>query len=543
MSLPTHVDVTVVGAGPTGLTLACELARRGLSCALVEARPEREELSKALGVHARTLEVFEDLEIARRAVARGRKLSGANIYSDGERVAKVTLDTLESRYAYVLILPQHETEKLLEERLTELGGTVHRGARATRLRSYPDRVELDVESGGETAVITSSWLVGCDGAHSFVRQALEIDFEGAGYAEEFALADVALDWDRDPNAAHAFLGGDGLVAVFPLPADGRARIVTDVDESDPGELTADLFAAIMERRGVGEVGLADLGWTTRFRVHRRLAAQYRSGRCFLAGDAAHVHSPVGGQGMNTGIQDGYNLGWKLASVILGHVKEELLDSYEAERRPVAKATLRGTDFATRLGMMNQPLARAIRGRVASFLTSLAPVRDRITRTVAELDVNYRRSPIVAEDVDRGSFTGTLGDRIVFSRGPKPGDRCPDAPTDDDFAHVHGWLRGPHASLFVFASEPREAGDASLAAHAIRGATGGTVKPIVVVPDPSIAEMLRWNGGVIVDTSGEVARLFGAALGCLYLIRPDGYVAFRADRLDARSVTNYLSSLR
>lgn len=542
MSVPTHVDVTIVGAGPTGLTLACELARRGVSCAVLEARTEREELSKALGVHARTLEVFEDLEIAEKAVALGRRLSGANIYSDGERVAQVTLDRLESQYAYVLILPQHDTEKLLEERLGELGGEVVRGARATRLRTYDDRVEIDVEIGGETSVVTSPWLVGCDGAHSFVRHALGVEFEGGGYAEEFALADLSLNWDRDPNAAHAFLGADGLVAVFPLPGEGRARVVADVDESDDGELTADFFSELIARRSSGEVELSDVVWSTRFRIHRRIAAQYRSGRCFLAGDAAHVHSPVGGQGMNTGIQDGYNLGWKLASVVQGHVKEDILDSYEAERRPVAKATLRGTDFATRLGMLDQPLARAIRGRVASLLTSFAPVHDRITRTVAELDVNYRRSPIVAEDVDRGSFSD-LGDRIVFARGPKPGDRCPDAPTADEHRHVHRWLRGFHATLFVFACDPGEAGDASLAAHAIRGATGGTVRPIVVVPDQTTHDLLRWNGGVIVDADGEVARAFGAVLGCLYLIRPDGYVAFRADRLDARAVTHYLRELR
>ncbi|MFT6396231.1 MAG: 2-polyprenyl-6-methoxyphenol hydroxylase-like FAD-dependent oxidoreductase [Bradymonadia bacterium] len=543
MSLPTQVDVTVVGAGPTGLTLACELARRGVRCAVLDARLEPERLSKALGVHARTLEVFEDLDIAEKAVARGRRLSGATIYSDGEQVAQVTLDTLESRHPYVLILPQHETEELLEERLGELGGSVLRGVRAARLRPYPDRVELDVEQNGETSVLSSTWLVGCDGAHSFVRHALDVEFEGAGYAEEFALADLKLDWNRDSNSAHAFLAADGIVAVFPLPEEGRARIVADLEETDTGELTAEFFEEILARRAVGEVQLSELGWTTRFRIHRRIAAQYRSGRCFLAGDAAHVHSPIGGQGMNTGIQDGYNLGWKLASVVLGHVKEDLLESYEVERRPVAQATLRGTDFATRIGMMDQPLARAIRGRVATFLTSFAPVRDRITRTVAELDVNYRRSPIVAEDVDRGSFAGTLGDRIVFARGPKPGDRCPDAPTDDDHGHVHRWLRGTHAILFVFACDPGEAGDASLAAHAIRGATGGNVKPVVVVPDAATQERLRWNGGIIVDTSGEVARLFGAVIGCLYLIRPDGYVAFRADRLDARAVTHYLSGLR
>ena len=542
MTLPTHVDVAIVGAGPTGLTLACELARRGISIALVEERTERQRLSKALGVHARTLEVFEDLGLAKAAVERGRRLSGAKIYSDGEPIAEVTLDRLDSRYAYVLVLPQHETEELLEERLAEMGEAVYRGARASRLRTFDDRIELDVEAGDETSVLTAKWLVGCGGAHSFVREALGLAFEGSAYEESFALADLAIEWDRDPNCAHAFLGPDGLAAVFPLPENGKARIVADLEETDTGEPTVARFQSLLNSRGATDAVLSDATWLSRFRIHRRLASAYRSGRSFVAGDAAHVHSPVGGQGMNTGIQDAYNLGWKLAAVIRGHAAESLLDSYEIERRPVAKATLRGTDFATRLGMIDRPLARAIRGRVASFLTNLGPVRDRITRTVAELDVSYRRSPIVGEEQGR-SAVSELGERIVFNRGPKPGDRCPDVVTQGEKEHLHAWLHGPGATLFLFAASNDELKDASLAANAILVELDGTIRPVVIVPSQAEADQLRWDGGVLVDSESEVARVFGAVFGCLYLIRPDGYVGFRADCLDARVVTRFVDSFR
>jgi 2-polyprenyl-6-methoxyphenol hydroxylase-like FAD-dependent oxidoreductase len=542
MTLPTQVDVAIVGAGPTGLTLACELARRGVSIALVETRAEPQRLSKALGVHARTLEVFEDLGLAGEAVSRGRKLAGATIYSDGDPIAEVTLDHLNSRYAFVLVLPQWETETLLEGRLGELGARVHREASATSARTFDDRVEIDVVRGGQTSVITASWLVGCGGAHSLVRDALGVSFAGAAYEETFALADVSIRWDRDPHCAHAFLGSDGLAAVFPLPDDGRARIVADLDDTDPKEPTVELFEDLLRRRGARDVSVFDASWLSRFRIHRRLAGSYRVGRCFIAGDAAHVHSPVGGQGMNTGIQDAYNLGWKLAAVLQGHASEQLLDSYEAERRPVARATLRGTDVATRLGMIDRPLARAIRGRMASFLTTLGPVRDRITRAVAELDVNYRRSPIVREDTGRG-LVGGLGERIAFARGPKPGERCPDVVTRGGRGHLHEWLHGPLATLLIFATSPAELNDASLVAHAVLGELHDQVRPVLIVATGGGADAVRWDGKIIVDTEGEVARTFGAVFGCLYLIRPDGYVGFRCDRLDARLVTHFIDSLR
>ncbi len=539
MTIAEPVDVIVVGGGPTGLLLACELARRGVSVRLLEAEEERVPLSKALGVHARTLEVFAEIGIADEAVARGRTLHEANVYSEGEVVAHVELDRLSTRFPFVLILPQYETEMLLETAAQGFGVTIERGVRVASVRQDYDAVTVQT-ADGETC--RAKWLVGCDGSHSTIRHAIGLPFEGSDYAETFALADLELDWDHSADSAHAFLSAEGLCAVFPLPEAGWARVAADVsreDLTDDAELTPAFFEKLLQKRGAGRASVGTTRWTSRFEIHQRMVPEFRVGRVFLAGDAAHVHSPAGGQGMNLGLQDAFNLGWKLAAVVHGHVGEPLLDSYDAERNPVARGTLRATDFATRVGMLNGPLSRAVRGKVAGWLASFEVVQNRITRTVAELDVNYRRGPIAFEDTDtfrRGAFS----DGLVFARGPKPGDRAPDVKlrgVQPD--RMHGWLRGPDWSLLIFISDAPDAVDAATVANAVHGATDGRVQPIIVAPDEEPPRGLRWSGPVLCDPNHDAFRAYAAAPACAYLVRPDGYIAYRSDHLDANSVLHFI----
>lgn len=534
----TSSPIVVVGAGPTGLMLACELARRGVAVRVLEARTERERLSKALGVHARTLEVFADLGIADEAIARGRTIDAVNLHSEGAPVVRVTLDRLQTRFPYVLILPQWETEALLEAHLNTLGVAVERGVHVSDVRQSEAGVEVDVEIGGDIACIGAPYVIGCDGAHSVVREALEIPFDGNAYPETFALADMDLRWDRSYDEVHAFLSGSGICAVFPLPGEGRVRVAADISGLDEPELSGAFFAGLVGSRGGGPCDPGDADWTSTFRIHRRIAERFRDGRCFLAGDAAHIHSPAGGQGMNTGIQDAYNLGWKLAAVQLGMAGDALLDTYEEERQPVARATLRGTDFATRLGMLNRPLARRVRGTVAGFLSSFDAVQERITRTVAELDVHYRRSSAVLDDTSAMPLGGQLVDRFLFARGPHAGDRAPDVPLGDGDDRLHDAFAGVRATLLVFVSTPEGAADAALLAHAVNGATDGNTVPVLVLAEAPPAG-LRWPGRIVTDTTGAAFKAYGATDGCAYLVRPDGYIGYRSDRPDARNVMAFI----
>jgi len=353
-SLKTKTNVLIVGAGPTGLTMACELLRRGIRCRLIDKEDAPSQTSKALAVHSRTLEVFEDMGIIEQLLARGLRATDVNVYDGSERLLHLSLQHLKVPYPYVLSVPQSETERQLTTLLHSLGGEVERSQELTDVQQEGDRViavanhiSQDTEIAEE---ITADWLIGCDGARSQVRKALGIEFEGSTYEEDFLLADVDLDWNRTQDKLHIWLHQDGPFAAIPLPKSQHWRLIAGIAaEEDEVETAVDLFQQLMiERTGDTTTTISNPIWLSNFKIHRRIVNQYREGRVFLAGDAAHIHSPVGGQGMNVGIQDAYNLAWKLTLVVKNQAPTALLNTYEAERRPIAKSVLAATHALTKL---------------------------------------------------------------------------------------------------------------------------------------------------------------------------------------------------
>lgn len=519
----SDVDVLVVGAGPVGLTMACELRRHGIDCHIVDAddgpTPPRE--SRALGIHARTLEVFEHMGLIGPIMLRGRTLHGVNAYDRGRRFARFELDFdgLETPYPFILSLSQGETEQRLIERLAELGGTVEWQMRLTDLVQDERGVTAVVaDATGAPWKIRAAWLVGCDGAHSSVRERLGLSFEGAAYPEKFLLADTRLDWDLSPDEAHVLLTPDGLVPAIPLPEPGYWRLIDatgTVETEEPDSVIA-RFRELLDRAKFNAASIEDVIWASAFRIHRRAVDRLRVGRCFLAGDAAHIHSPVGGQGMNTGIQDAWNLAWKLALVIAEAAPQTLLDSYEAERLPIGESVRRGTHWATRIVTLRNPVARAIRNRLAAWLSRVHSVRRRLTRELSELGVNYRGSPIVAEDW-RGSPTG-----------PKAGDRVPDVQLDSGSPdRLFNVLNGTRHTLLLFEGS---AGGPDGTIDAIRDLVRQRWAELVVAY--RITRTAGTDAGEsILDRDGRLHRRFGARLPCVYLIRPDGYVGYRAQPPD------------
>jgi len=462
----------------------------------------------------------------------------------------VELHDIDSPFPFVLSLPQNETERVLGERLAELGGRVERGVKVTALTQDAEGVSVTLSTGGAEQAARFAWVLGCDGSHSTVRHALGLTFEGVPYEEPFILGDVQMTCDLPDDEMSAFLSPDGAIAVFPMPEPGRWRLVGESALEAP---TVADFERILRERGAPPATIRDARWLASFRLHRRIASKYRVGRVFVAGDAAHIHSPVGGQGMNTGMQDAFNLVWKLALVVAGAARPSLLDSYEPERRPIAAATLTGTDLATKVVTLRNPVARQVRNRLATLLSSLEIVQKRMLAQASETAVGYRDSPIVEEHrtpvvrATVGKRVGegpTLTDWVDFGSGPAPGDRAPHVAIDDA-TPVASLLRHTRSTLLLFDGNAATAeGYANLEAIArrVRERWGAHVESAIVVPYGERPAALAAGEQIVLDASRALHRRYGAGSECLYLLRPDGYVGFRSQPASWTALEAHLQTL-
>ena len=332
--LPTETDVVIIGAGPTGLSLAIALQQAGIPHLLIDRLASGQNTSRAAVIHAHTLEALEPLGVADQLTARGLKLAHFRIRDRDRALLNLSFDQLKSRHAYLLMLPQDVTEQVLADRLSALGGTIHRGVTATAVRQTDEAAQVTVTTAAGERTIRARYVVGGDGMHSTVRAATAAVYEGARYAESFVLADVHMDWSL-PGEVSLFFSAAGLVVVAPLPG-GAYRIVAILENAPERPGIADI-QALLDARGptAQPAKVTDVIWSSRFRIHHRLASAYRDRRLFLMGDAAHVHSPAGGQGMNCGLVDACVLGQLLADVLRGRRPQSDLDLYETLRRPAA----------------------------------------------------------------------------------------------------------------------------------------------------------------------------------------------------------------
>src|SRR5262249_41774459 len=345
-----------------------------------------------------------------------------SMYAEGRRLFHLGFNEIDSRYKYALLLPQSETERLLNNHLERLGVKVERGVELVGFVQDSASVlaTLKLQEGSEQNC-RARYLVGCDGAHSTTRHTLQLSFEGSEYEESFALADVLVDWNFPDDEISGFLTDTGTVFFFPV-GHGRYRILADIDKvpADKHEPTLADMRALVDQRCHRQARLHDPNWLKYFRIHRWQAPTYRVDRVFIAGDASHIHSPAGGQGMNTGLQDAYNLAWKLALVLKGAGQPALIDSYSAERHAVGKAVLQATDLMMKVIELRNPIALAIRNRLAPVIAGAEVAVHRVSREISEISINYRESPIVGD-----YYEGLFGGLTLLGVGPHPGDRCPD----------------------------------------------------------------------------------------------------------------------
>ena len=492
--------VLIVGAGPTGLTLACELARRGVAFRLIEAAAGPQPGSRGKGVQPRTLEVFDDLGIVDRVLACGRMAMPIRVVGpDGQETIEGAVpgrfkDRPDIPYPASVITPEWRVEEALRWRLAQLGGEVEFGTPLRGFEASGEGVTAVVGEGG-TATIEARWLVGCDGGHSTVRKQAGIAFVGETREEvRMIVADVPVD-GLDRDAWHMWRHADGLVTLCPLPSTDVFQFTASIAPGQDASLGLATMQAILERRsGRRDIRLHEPRWSSLWRANIRLVDRYREGRVFVAGDAAHIHSPAGGQGMNTGIQDACNLGWKLAAVAQG-ASPALLDTYEAERRPVAAGVL---------ALSNARLAQAIEHQ------SLPTRRDASTM---QLDVSYRGSALARDDRDEAAPL-------------RAGDRAPDATGLTTIAgerRLFELTRGGRFTLLSF-------GDAPAITQALPG-----VRVLRVVERPT-------GPDDIADTGGHLARSYGSSGHTLVLLRPDGHIALISDAGDVAAVTSHLATM-
>ncbi len=558
--------VVVIGAGPTGLLLASELRRHGVEVRIVDKVESPSRITKASQVSSRTLEVFEDIGVLDRALEVGHKVWGATVYAEGGRALRIASDDLDAPYPYVVTMGQQRVEPLLIDHLETAGGTVERGVEVAGIAKTPDGEAVEVSlrhPDGLVEVLQAEWCVGCDGASSATRDLVAATFKGKTYPEDWMIGDVRIDWELSPDETYLFFSKTGAAGFQPLPKDrwlfGGALPLSN--ESRKGEAPSlDEFQAYFDAHVTIPGVISDPVWTSIYRVHQRSVDRRRNGRILLAGDAAHLSSPAGAIGMNTGLQDAYNLAWKLALIVRGRSDTSLVDSYDAERQSVAKKLLSQSALNHLLQSVRIPILREVRNHMVDLLSSFECVADKSLNDMSQIKWGYRQSPIVAEDFAtplvsdyEGAYTDhgkAIAAWRFFGRGPGPGDRAPDCSQIEDSdgraTRFYEILAGLKHSLIIFlgCTEPAESTlvSAGRLIEFVRSRYDDVIDIHVTWPSHGRPPGLDKDVGLICDPTEALHNRYGARGECLYLIRPDNYVGYRAIPPDVDALEQYLRSI-
>jgi 2-polyprenyl-6-methoxyphenol hydroxylase-like FAD-dependent oxidoreductase len=515
-------DVLVVGAGPVGLVAACELARHGARVRLIDLLDEPNRESRAVVVHPRTQEALAAMGVLTEFEAVACLQTALEIFAGQSARERVRIGTgVASRYQRILNLPQSETERLLTRHAASLGIFIERGVRLTALDQAGDGVDVGLTTAGGTGHLRAGWVVGADGGHSTARSAVGAALHGVFKGETFVFADVSAETDLSTDTTRMFAHPDGLAGTFPMNG-GRTRFLFQVAKPGPGAVpTLGQVQNLVDQRMGGRWKLTKSYWLTYFEVHHGQIPQYRSGRVLLAGDAAHIHSPAGGQGMNTGIQDAVNLAWKLALVSTGRAHAALLDSYQAERHPVGAAVIRQTNIMTKV-MASTGAAAQLRNIGLFLLGHSTALGDAIMSNLAEVTINYRTSPIIKDRHRQRAAAVHPGDHLSEVAGLTHPDGTP--------AFLGDLLQHPGHAILL-SSQDRAAAEA-LSRHL---ADLGTVTPVVAGTGGAAR-------GSIVDAAGEFGRRYGTGGNGMVVVRPDGYIGMIAHPADHDAITAYRAAL-
>jgi 2-polyprenyl-6-methoxyphenol hydroxylase-like FAD-dependent oxidoreductase len=516
MCKQSDVPVVIVGAGPTGVMLAIELARRGVGVRILDKQPAHTQETRAIGIHARTLEVFHQIAVVEEFLELGHRVDGLVVHTRARRSTRVRFGGLDSPYPFLLMLGQDQTQRILDQRLQRLGVTIERGVNVVALDHDADGAQLTITRTGEPReqTLLADWVVGCDGAHSIVRRQLGVPFDGDDYGQDWLMTEVNVHRPLERQNFHLFSYTAAPMVAFPMPS-GRWRVILPQVPNRAGDRPPpdmDEIERLAAQRGPTGMTLTDPTLLATFRCYRRSTKTMRHGRVLVAGDAAHIHTPAGGQGMNTGLHDAFNLGWKLALVAHRQSPPALLDTYQDERLPIANSVLALTHALVKIFTVTSPRKRWLRDRLLPIVMAVPAAERRYTNRLAQLSHNYRGGPL-------GPVTPRTKRRSIA-----PGDRLPS---------VSGLgLGGKPVSTLDLLSSP---------GHKLIVLTGKRADPLPA--RNAIARLARFNGAMqsiavcgptgahdphaISDPDLHAHRRYHALQGQLLLVRPDGYLACRA----------------
>ena len=500
-----QTEVLIVGAGPTGLALACQLIRYGIDFRIIDKKETTTPFSKAIGVQARTLEIYEQIGLADKLIELGLIVEKVKMFAAGKMRGEAEFGSLGeglSPYPYVLMAEQGLHEAMLYEHIRSHGKDVNWNSELRDFSQTESGVTATLASAGSAETVNAKYLVACDGAKSAIRHGLNLKFEGSTFERMFYVADVELDWPHGHDALQVFLLKDQLLVFFPLKGERRFRIVGTFPEEfgkDEGDVLYEEIEAQIKRDAELEIEVTKVNWFSTYKVHTRHVDKFSVGRVFLAGDAAHIHSPAGAQGMNTGIQDGYNLAWKLAWVLKGSSSSELLNTYNEERLPNAVQLTKTTDRFFGLAAGAEPLVAFTRlyvfPYIAQFLFNFDAFKKFVFPRVSQIQINYEDESLSRET---GNFRVHAGDRMPWFR--------------IDGRSVYDDLRDPRFHLLIFHD-----GQADLPPH-------------------------NENEKVDVHTYPlfpHVAEIFGTRASFLVLLRPDNYIGLISNDLSSAPLAAYM----
>ena len=508
-----QTDVLIVGAGPTGLALACQLIRYGIDFIIVDKNETTTPHSKAIGVQARTLEIYDQIGLAGPLIDLGAPAEKAKLFAGGKMRGELNFSKLGegmSPYPYVLFVEQGRHEELLHDFIRSHDRRVDWNTELESFTQTSRGVSANLKRlSSATETIESRFLVGCDGAKSPVRHALGLKFEGSTFERIFYVADVRLDWEHGYEALQVFLMRNSLLAFFPMTGEKQYRIVGTFPEEfskDEGEILYEEIEEQIKQDTDVKLDITHVNWFSTYKVHTRHVEKFSVGRCFLAGDSAHIHTPAGAQGMNTGIQDGYNLAWKLAWVLKHGASEKLLETYNEERLPNAEALMRTTDRFFNIAAGKRPFFAFIRlyifPYIAQFLFSLDVVKRFVFPRISQIAINYRKSSLSKTE---GKFAVKAGDRMPWF--------------EIDGKSIYDYLHEPLFHLLVF-----RRGDAA-------------------IPALPPALMEKWDTKIdshLFDFNPAVSKSFGTDRSFFVILRPDNYIGMISGKFSPTAVDEYLS---
>lgn len=524
-----QAPVLIVGAGPSGLMMAFLLTKFNIPVRLIDRKSAPTFTTNAAGIQTRTIEILEHIGIAKEFLEKSLVTTRLALHSEKQTLANVPLDIVDSFYKYIVMLPQSETEAILNREIEKLGIHVERNIELLEFKQVGNKVLSTLKfSDGKTEMFESDWVIGCDGYNSTVRNNAHISMVGKDFDQEFFVADMRISSPLDRTAVNMFINKGTLVGVFPLPDEKNElyRAVGNIGRhKNKDKFTDSEIRDIITDYTQGECEVKEVTWSSPFWIHSKVASKLQNQRVFIAGDAAHVHSPAGAQGMNTGLQDAFNLAWKLALVIKGQAEPKILDSYQEERLPIIKNVLRFTELLGFFGLSTSSLLFHFRNFIFKNVANKVKfMQKKMVGMITQVALRYKNSSLIDQD--------TKG----HSSGPQPGERLPDVMLPNN-TRLYDYLRDlQHHYLLLFTGDSPTADTVSqitAAYEKVNNTMSGLIKPYIVsnqkINVPNFIE----------DTDQTIHRRYAVSSPSMCLIRPDQYIAFFVGNNDVSALQAFL----